>query len=550
MQRVIAVDLGSHSVRVAVWKQNRGQTEYEHCAAGAVVQDGQRPGIGPRLEALADLFEAEPSLRPLAADSVVMALPAEFATIHRLSMPFVDRGQVERTLPFAVEAEVPFDLSSMVLPWRSTTADGKSHVTVGLLRKDSVRGHLESCAAANLDPSALFIDADVFSAAIPAGEPGQAVAVLDIGHARTLVSVVQNGRSSWCRAIDVGGLAFTRAIAAALAISFEEAERRKHGVEDEPTDGGRQASGYARLPSAARAGMDSAIGLLLAEVRTSLIQAEDTLGVPVEEVLLTGGSARIPELAAYLQQDLGVPVSRWMDPRGEVQADAFGLCTSIGRAALDRSTECLDARIGEFSWRGRSDALRAGVGYVGAGLGTFLVAALVLFAWQMQGLVREQANVEARIFEVVHEAAPEIDVATLTDGGAARDLMAGLTEDAVHRAEVLGDGGGVPPTLDVLQNLFGALPPIATSPVEVSELTITRENVSFQAEADGYATSSATEEKLKAHPRFRSAEKGDETRLANGRVRFPITIALDAELALEEAEGDGDAAPSAEGEEG
>jgi hypothetical protein len=111
-------------------------------------------------------------------------------------------------------------------------------------------------------------------------------------------------------------------------------------------------------------------------------------------------------------------------------------------------------------------------------------------------------------------------------------VMAGNTEDAVQRAEVLGQGTSVPPTLDALYQLTMSFPPHPETTVELSELTITRTSITFTAEAPGgFAASSAVELKLKENPRYRGLSKGQEQKLASGAVRFPITIPLDAEAA-------------------
>src|SRR5690606_12908869 len=121
-----------------------------------------------------------------------------------------------------------------------------------------------------------------------------AAVVLDIGHSHTLISVVVDGTVAFSRAANVGGHAFTQAIQGALGCTWQEAEARKHGTWagehqdalEEPTDPGEEAepvrakkltSGYASLPPPARIAVDGAIGLLLAELRSTLIEAEDAL---------------------------------------------------------------------------------------------------------------------------------------------------------------------------------------------------------------------------------------------------------------------------------
>jgi hypothetical protein len=105
--------------------------------------------------------------------------------------------------------------------------------------------------------------------------------------------------------------------------------------------------------------------------------------------------------------------------------------------------------------------------------------------------------------------------------------MRELTQDAVKNAQVVGAGtNGVPPTVDTLYRLTKAFPPHPETTVELSDLTITPQSISFNAETDGYKSSAAVEDALKKQPEFKTATKGQEQKLANGRVRFPITIPL------------------------
>lgn len=544
MARLICVDVGSHAVKVALWRQNRGRWEPDGVYRAPVPQDGGLPTHAVRLGVLRELVVAE-GLAPRAGDLVVNALPGEAASFHRLSVPFTDRAQIERTLPFAIEAEVPFDLADMTFGWRVVSSSERTGLLVVLTRSEALGGWLAGLQAARLDPAWLAVDGEVVGTLV-ADRPGT-VAVIDVGHAATQVSVLQGGTPVWVRTLDVAGLAFTRAIQGALSIPYEDAERLKHG-EEEPTDGGGPRSGRTALPEAARAALDGMVGLLLAEVRATLVQAEDVLGTGVDSVVLTGGSARMPELWDWLAADLGVRVDELTDqgagvsPGNEVIVGLGALATTGGAGRV------VDMRVGAHAYRGGGSAIRSALTYGGTGLLTFTLAALLLFVVQYRSLSVERDSLRGRIFEVVGATFPEVELVGLEEGGDALELMAGLTEDAQQRAELLGKSVGVAPTVELLDALFGALPPIETSPVDVSELVITRENVEFQGEAAGYAESAAVEEKLKATPRFARVTKGAETRLPTGRVRFPITIPLGDPEEEEETSGEPSSAASEEGE--
>jgi hypothetical protein len=261
----------------------------------------------------------------------------------------------------------------------------------------------------------------------------------------------------------------------------------------------------------------------------------------VVEVRLTGGGAAIDELWDYLAEDLGVTVRRVQDPDGEKVPGPFALCHALAMKAAGSRQYVTDLRVGEHSFRGRGDLMRAVMTYGTAGVMFFAVAAVVMFAVQYRALSAELAATQQAIQDLVVTTFPEVPPGMITDGGTAVQLMRDSTEDAVTRAEVLGEGaGGVPPTVDVVYQLHEAFPPAEENTVIVSDLTITPETITFNAETDGYAASSAVEEALQKVDRFKNTEKGQEKRLANGRVKFPITIALDAGDADEDVETDGE----------
>lgn len=562
MPRLIALDLGSHAVKATLFRVAGRQVELEQRHSRLVPQDGTAPSLEQRLAALDALLDDTPSLKPSGSDVVVLAWPSSEAAFHRVTMPFSDKAQIERTLPFAIENEVPFELDEMVLSWRIVETVGQTRVMVALARRARVAEVLGALAERGIDPAAVHIDADLYGpwgggvvslvddgptvgtvpgvGAVAVPTPDPLVALVDIGHMHTTVSVIRHGAVQVARSINVGGWTFTRAIATAMNVPWSEAEQIKHGAaqpeigsEDDPTEStDARHSGYASLSPEARAPLDAAIGLLLAEIRSTLIKAEDTLGAEIVEVRLCGGGARIDEIWDYLGADLGVPIRKATDPRGDSAPGPFAVTQALAMASVAGSAP-IDLRVGELSYRGRTDLLRSAMSYGVAGAIFFSLAALAMFAFQYRGLVVEQNETEAAVREIVLRSFPEVPEATVDTMGKAEAVMAQFTQDAVQRADVLGTGkGSVPPTIDALYQLTKAFPPHAEVVVELSDLTITPEeggkggSITFNAETDGFGSSATVEEKLKANPRFKSATKGQEQKLANGRIRFPITIPL------------------------
>ena len=539
MPRVIAVDLGSHQVKLTSWRlSGRTDIELEERVGVAVPQGGLPPTLDARLAALDALLDEHPTLAAAPSDRIFLALPGELASYHRLVLPFADKAQVEKTLRFALEAEVPYDLDDMVVGYHIVKADLQSEVLTVTARKDTLQTWVTGLSERSLDPERVYVDTELLGSL--AGLPSldeHAVAVVDVGHTHTAVAIVVDGSVSWCRTVSVAGFSFTKAIQTALDCDWAEAEARKHGTfaggaDDEITDHGRQLSGYAKLPPQAKAAMDGAIGLLLAELRSTLLRAEDDLEIDIGEVRLAGGGANFQELWDYIAADLGVPVRPATPASGEIVPPGWSVSHAGALALLGKGERVTDLRIGDLGYKGGVDLLRAGLVYGTAGAAFFAFAAILMFAFQYRSLMVEQNAAEEEIKQMVVSTFP--DAPEFDETSTAVAYMREFTADAIERAELLGSGaGGTPPTIDALARLTEAFPAHPTVTVTVDKLNISPQSIQFDAETDGYASSAAVEEALQGSEDFSGATKGDETKKGT-RVDFPITIPLGDAPANEE----------------
>jgi len=516
------------------------------------------PNLEARLAALDAMLEESPQLAGSGGDRVVLAFPSEHASVHRVTLPFKDPDQVAQTLPFTVEGEVPFDMEDMVMAWRSAERESGTDVMAVLVEREKLSNWIESLAERGFDPALVCCDAEVIGR-IPSGGPaeetegveeiegveeGEGVeeaesveevgegteeaavtltAVLDLGHGCSRLSVVREGTVVFFRSMAIGGRTMTTAIQEALGCTWEEAERYKHGTEE-------QSSGYAHLPPAARQAVDGAVGRLLADVRASLLRVEDEQAAEFERLWVMGGGTHIEELCDYLERDLGVEVL-CVEPVSSELPVQFMMAQRLADVMMNpHEEEVVDLRVGNLSYRGGTDLVRAVLTYGVAGVAFFLLTIGVMSFVQWTSMDAEQDGLEERVRTQVASVLTDIAPGSLVDADMARDLMELKTAEAVQRAQGLTQQlGGVPPTVDLLYEVHQAFPPPDQVTVSVSEFTVTPTMVTFNAETDGYASSSAVEEALRSVPHFSSASKGTETRMANGRVKFPITIALGVE---------------------
>jgi len=611
MPRLIAIDLGAYEVKISVFASQGRSWIPDDELRMIVPQDGSAPPtLASRLASLDMLLDANPSLSGSNA-FVSVVWPGERASLHRLRLPFTDAGQVEKALPFAIEAEVPFDLDEMVLAWRSSVDGDGTQVLAWMARQRDVRATVDALADRGLNPRHMFVDGDVQGFWAPSTG---VTAVIDVGHTHTVVAVVQDGQVQSTRAINVGGRSFTRAIQLALDCSWIDAQRLKHGPEEDappavmPHDAVALAdeedtvelklspAGFeedaedaeseeatvprfdpttrkamytprktkssttlepetpaptreellravrppptvVELPDRAVSALNGAVGLLLAEIRSTLIQAEDDLGVEIEGVRLTGGGARLAVLWDYLSADLGLPVSHASDPDGQAVDPPFAVSHALAAqmAGWTPGHET-DLRVAELAYKGGVDFSKAALLYGGSGLAFFMAAVMVMFVVQYRGLSVELDEVDERIVDNVLEAFPELTSDDVSSGNMAVALLREGLMDAQRQVALLGDASGIPPTVDTLYQLHTSVPPASASVIDITSLQISENLIVMKAETDGFNSVARVEESLKRNPNFTTATKSNESKTSKGKVAFTITVdrGVDDELIGEE----------------
>ena len=508
MARIIGIDLGSHTVKLAVFEGSFGRAQPDDLLTRPVRQDEiHGPDREARLDALAALLRG---LEPDSNTTWVLGFPQDLTTLRTVQLPFADRAQVERTFRFEVENQVPFDLDRMVMAHRTQNVEeGDSRVLVALANQDDVQSALDGVADLGIDPRHLLVEGDVFDAY---GE-GQTVAVVDLGHMRTLVTLADDQLVLATRTIDGGGRALTQALSHAHEITWAEAEQRKHASSLDGPDGELLRTQLAPL---------------LAALRATLIGFEDAHGVEIERVILAGGASGLGGLPALLEADLGVPVSlaepllpdhiMGSQPRA-------ALASALATHASSRA-RALDLRQEGFAYRGDLTALRNLAKIAAIAAAAMLILGVGWFAYQMHALSAEKITLETDIATVVLEAFPDVDPGKLTSASMAFAIMQEKTIETTSRVDALGSIiSDSPPTVTLLAEISKSMPAPTDARIDVSELSIGESTVTMKAETDGFEAATKIEAALQANERFKQARKGDEKKTRSG-VRFTITIPL------------------------
>lgn len=575
-QRIVGLDLGSYSIKV-VHVMAKGRTgDFEVAQYDEVlvpppfdVGDGHMATLRERQSLALKELEAKGALK---GDLFVTGLPGDAAAVRTLRFPFSDARKIQQTLPFELEAEIPFDLDDVVISWsvlrQLKTDDGVSETEVlaAYARRESVAEHLELLAEVGVDPRHVEFDAlaldDLFDgvwkhegpdhmspvAQTPGGTvietgpdaPAPAIAMVDIGHRRTSVCILEGGRVVSAQTILHGGGDATVKLARELGLSHDDAERGKRKEAFIEVTGA-----VAQFPEQARVSdiLKNAYGPIARRLRQVFQAAVSSPRVRVTKVIVTGGGSRVLNLDRYLAEALNVRVVRApeitqllgaalpLDSGGEVslsrpEAPQAGLALGYALSGLrgDKTRARIDFRTGEFAWRGELDFLRERAVPLGAWAAVLLLA--LSFSGAVKGFVL--SSEEEEIQEKQLAACKAIT---------GQDIDSSSRCLAIIQERISGQAGFSLPEMSAVDHYLTVakrLPPPGTMQRKVTELDANPERVRVQAVVPDFDAVDKVVSGLQGGRCFDAIEKG-KARNVNSGVEFNVLIRLDCA----KAQGDG-----------
>ena len=242
-----------------------------------------------------------------------------------------DPKQVANAVRFRAQEALPIPIDQAVLDFQvlseETGSDGvaRKKVLLVVAYRDLVDGYLQACKAAGV--KLVGVDLEAFALlrsllppanpeVVPAAERAALVAV-SIGSERSVLAVSDGETCDFARVLAWGGASLTGAIARALEVDGDEAERikRELTLEGHGWPEGLGPEKAARAREAAQIGLQTFGRELVSSLQFYQSQ-EGSLGI--REVVLAGGAAQLPGLAAAVQQMIGVAV-RVGDPLASVK---------------------------------------------------------------------------------------------------------------------------------------------------------------------------------------------------------------------------------------
>ena len=367
-EKIVGVDIGSRFMKAVQAEAGRtpGSWRIVKAAVAPTPHDAVRDGIVVDQPGVAAAIRTMLSGAGIDANAVVCAISGTSVIVRHIKLPKMPESVLRKSVRFEAAKHISSSVEDSMIEFEITGPvpgeDDKMSVMLVAAPNGMVESRLSALTQAGLEPVAVDMEAFALQRALVDLSPtrpgeGTTLALLDIGATTTDVNIIANGLFALTRNIPIAGDSFTQALKAALpGAGWEEVERLKTEVDMaallQAESADSEAAALART-------LQPAIDELLREVRRSTNYYQSQLtdpansilppgvsgggGGPVARIVISGGSAKMRGLEAYMSARLGVPVETWnplanpafdasrVDP-GFLEENAPLLVTGVGLA--------------------------------------------------------------------------------------------------------------------------------------------------------------------------------------------------------------------------
>jgi len=235
--------------------------------------------------------------------TVVISVPGQASFTRFIKLPPVEMRKIPEIVRYEARQQIPFDLDDVVWDYQtiSSASAGPREVEVGIfaMKRDIVADYVSDYLAMKIEPDIVQMAPVALYNFLRHEYAGAGGTILiDVGAENTNL-VVADGDRVWIRNVPLGGNNFTAALCKEFRLQFAKAENlKRHAAE----------SKHARQVFQA---MRPVFGDLLTEIQRSIgYYTSLHRDSRVERLLALGNAFRLPGLAKFLSQNLGIEVEK------------------------------------------------------------------------------------------------------------------------------------------------------------------------------------------------------------------------------------------------
>jgi type IV pilus assembly protein PilM len=248
--------------------------------------------------AISNIFETQ----KIKTKNVATAVSGHSVIVKRVTLPSMTEEELYDRIQSEASQHIPFDIADVNLDHQLLESiDSQMDVLLVAVKKDKILNHTNVLAQSGKNSTVVDIDAFALQNCYELNydpDPGQTVALLNIGASVMNINIVRGGIPLFTRDVSVGGNQYTDALQKELDLSYEDAERLKKG---------ENIAGVAEEHRGTI--LRSVTDILVLEIQKTFdfFRATAT-GESIQKIVVAGGSSRVPGLMDVLREEFAVPV--------------------------------------------------------------------------------------------------------------------------------------------------------------------------------------------------------------------------------------------------
>ncbi|HCU23397.1 MAG TPA: hypothetical protein DF383_00125 [Deltaproteobacteria bacterium] len=520
-QTVLGIDLGSYSVKIAQVERGFGEFKLVGFFEIPLVAEAVLSFEQSASAALTKFAEEH----PIVHDACVVALPGSLASFRHLSLPFGNVKKIDQTLEFELETQIPFDIEEILFDYTILSMkEQESDVLAAYVKKADFKSYLEHIQLSGFEPRYVGIDTvDLSYLTFPGVLPPEGVfAVLDLGHSKSNLIVLEGHKIRWLRCLSWGGNTLTQAVAQALKLEEKEAEVWKH------TEGQVLAGSEDPGLQAVYAGVED----LQQQIKQTLFAFNEDGGPPLEALYLCGGTSRLQGMDSFFSSRLNINVGL-LDVLDEsfVQVQDLENARHVAPTAFAAALHAvypnkgvkLNFRRGEYAYKKDIEQLGGSLKKIGLVAASVAVLALVYFIIAYTTLSSQVDTMNKNVAKLVKASVPDLPKGKGQNAKEAVQLLDGRISAIAEKLKKV-EGDTSVSSLEILKLISAAVPPRSELVIDIDDLNISPERVRLEGRALSYEGVDKLKAAMEKVDKFKNVQTGNVRKGVRDEIKFSLSF--------------------------
>jgi len=316
-ESTLGLDIGSSCIKAAEAVPTARGWEITQAAVAPCPRGAIKDGV------ITDVHEVASAIRSMLRDAGIRAtcavcgISGSQVIVRQVQFPKMPEAMLRKSIKYEAAKYVSSPIEDSVVEFEiigDAEEPGQMNVWLVASPREMIESRVHTLEEAGLEP--LAIDVEAFALIRSVVELSatdrylhETIALVDMGASHTDVNVVSRGEFALTRNIPIAGDSFTNAIKNLTGSSFEESEQMKlEMAQEHPLDQLASAQPDNRNWKVVQPLLDEMIREIKRSINFYHSQfPEGSTDAFVGRIVLTGGTARMPGMDAYMSAKLGIP---------------------------------------------------------------------------------------------------------------------------------------------------------------------------------------------------------------------------------------------------